>query len=353
MPNEAIKSAVILANPRTADYMVGGAENQLIQLGIELAKRNINVTLAGTVEHIDSNKEPFAYERIPGNWARPRAWLRLFISLRRLRPNILVIRVLNPLLPVYGMICLLLGIKLYYFCAHDWEIESRKDKRIKGWRLRLFWLGVQFVDRLYVQNSYQFKGFRRILFFRKNRVEIIRNIPMLKPVNRPKLIQEYFTWIGSYRPHKRPEWVIEIAKRLPEHHFMVILDTRHFIETREIFQNASNNLENLIFVAGVRRDELPEIYEKSKAVLITSKGEGFPNVAIEAWSQGCPVISTINNALLDFEDGESTNICKDIDEFVELIKHTKASSWGSFGEKAIKLFTKEFNTQEIVNRIVS
>ena len=74
-----MKSAVILANPSTG-YMVGGAENQLIQLGIELSAVGKEVTLIGFIDH-DSINDPFGYRKIAGNWTRPLAWLRLFRTL--------------------------------------------------------------------------------------------------------------------------------------------------------------------------------------------------------------------------------------------------------------------------------
>tara|TARA_B100001057_G_scaffold233939_1_gene234181 strand:+ start:37534 stop:38583 length:1050 start_codon:yes stop_codon:yes gene_type:complete len=346
-----MKSAVILANPSTG-YMVGGAENQLIQLGAELSAVGKEVTVIGFIDHVPSN-DPFDYRKIAGNWARPLAWLRLFQTLLELRPDVFVTRVLNPLLPIYGLICRLLGIKLYYFCAHDWELESRPDKRINGWRWRSFWLGIQFVDKLFVQNKFQLSGFKRLLWSGKSRVKIIRNIPLMRPAERMEPHDDVFIWIGSYRPHKRPEWVIEIAKALPHHNFEVVVDVKHRTKVAELFQNAAETIPNFSYMPGASREELFEVYRRAKAVLITSEGEGFPNVAIEAWSQGRSVISTVNNALLDFEQGDSVTIAEDLHAFIKAIQDTPSDDWSANGAFALKMFQQEFQTEKIIKQLLS
>ena len=352
MIKPSIESAVILVNPRSVGYMVGGAENQLIQLGVELSNRGKKVTLIGNVDHDDSN-EPFSYEQIKANWSRPNGWLKLYKALRKIKPDIFVTRVLNPLLPIYGFLCKLLDIKLIYFCAHDWEIKSRPDKRIHGWRWRLFWIGIHLTDKLFVQNKYQLEGFKRLLLWGRGKVIINRNLPLMQPVEHIEPNEGYFTWIGSYRPHKRPEWVIELAEKLPQHKFEVIVDVKHRTKVGEIFKNAAATLENFTYVPGAAREELIEIYRRSKAILITSEGEGFPNVAIEAWSQGRPVISTTNNALLDFEDGQSVSIASKLDDFIELISETDQLEWARYGEKSLELFRREYNVDKIVSQFLS
>lgn len=347
-----MESAVILANPRSLDYMVGGAENQLIQLGLELSARGKSVTLVGTVDH-DPSDESYAYKQINGSWSRPKGWWKLFLALREIKPDICVIRVLNPLLPIYGILCSLLRIKLIYFCAHDWEIESRPDKRIQGWRWRLFWIGIHFTKRIFVQNAYQESGFKRLLMWRKNKVSIIRNIPLMKPVEKYRSTGEFFTWLGSYRPHKRPEWVIEIARQLPDYQFQIILDSRGKKSIEQIFESASDELDNLTFVPGVPRGKLSEIYRKSKAVLITSEGEGFPNIAIEAWSQGRAVISTVNNSLLDFSESGAVMIAEEVRDLVSIITNTDDGVWEQMGKDALGLFHLEFNSNAIVHDVIA
>ena len=347
-----MESAVILANPRSVGYMVGGAENQLIQLGVELCDRGKRVTLMGTVDH-DASEEPFAYIQIKGSWSRPKGWLKLFQALREIKPDIFVTRVLDPLLPIYGILCKLLGIKLIYFCAHDWEIESRPDKRIQGWRWRLFWIGIHFTNKLFVQNNYQLEGFKRLLLWGNQKVLVNRNLPLMEPVKEVEPNEDYFTWIGSYRPHKRPEWVIELAEKLPHLKFEVVLDVKKKKDVEALFQTAQEQLPNFNFIPGVDRKGLSDVYKRAKVILITSEGEGFPNVAIEAWSQAKPVVSTMNNALVDLEDNAAVHIANSIDEMVELLSKVDPQKWNDHGQTGLKLTQDEFSRSGIINRFLA
>lgn len=346
-----MSSAVILANP-SDDYVVGGAENQLLQLGKELASRGENVIFIGNVEYC-ARQDGFSYEQLIGNWASLRGLLRLYWCLKRNRADVLITRVLNPLLPAYGFISLLLGIKLFYFAAHDWEIESRSDKRINGWRWLMFWVGIQLSNKIFVQNQFQLTGFKNLLLFGSNRVKVSRNIPLMHAVNNPIRHGKYVSWIGSYRPHKRPEWVLEMAKKLPEESFLLILDIkRKYQEVIKQFEQADKTLDNFTFIPGVPRNELMKIYEKSKVVLITSEGEGFPNVAIEAWSQATPVISTFNNALNDFKDSEAVTIADSLNEMINLLAQQNQKEWELKAKKALNLFNSQFDKNIIVSKII-
>lgn len=347
-----MESAVILANPRSVGYMVGGAENQLIQLGVELSVRGKKVTLIGTVDH-DASDQLFAYKQIKGSWSRPKAWLKLFQVLREIKPDILVTRVLNPLLPIYGILCKLLGIKLIYFCAHDWELESRPDKRIQGWRWRLFWIGIHFTNRLFVQNNYQLKGFKRLLLWGSKKVLINHNLPLMEPVKETEPNEGYFTWIGSYRPHKRPEWVIELAKKLPHLRFEVVLDVKKKKDVEAMFLTAQEDLANFSFIPGVDREGLRNVYKRAKVILITSEGEGFPNVAIEAWSQGKPVVSTMNNALIDLEDKEAVHIVHSLEEMADLLSSVDEEKWNEYGLAGLNLIQEKFSRSGIIDRFLA
>ena len=217
----------------------------------------------------------------------------------------------------------------------------------------MFWIGIHFTERLFVQNTYQLHGFQKLLLWGKRKVTIIRNIPLMEPITELNEEGEFFTWIGSYRPHKRPEWVINLAERLPNHQFEVVLDVKNRKAVGEQFENASKRLDNFNFIPGVNRQELTKIYKRSKAVLITSEGEGFPNVAIEAWSQAKAVISTFNNALQDLEDHPAVYLANTIDDMVSLIDDMDPSKWQNCGEEGLRLMNAEFSRNSILNRFLS
>jgi glycosyltransferase involved in cell wall biosynthesis len=344
-----LKKVVIIGNPNFTN-VAGGAENQLIKLAQELSKSGYHVSF-GSRAAVLERSEYYDSFSVPQNWGRPNGMLSLFLALRKIKPKAVICRVLDPLLIIYSLFCWILGAKLIYFSAHDWELTPRKDKRIKGWRWQLFRLGLQFCNTIFVQNETQYNGFRKLLWWKKGRVVQTKNLPLLneaKPLTKPG---DFFTWVGSYRPHKNADWVLKIAEQLPDRKFHLILHCKNKKDIEERFKQKAEKLKNLTFTPGVDREQVPSVYKESTAVLITSEGEGFPNVALESWSQGRAVISTPSNVLKELSVNEGVIITEDIDSFVDIIKETPIDMLEQIGINGHSYFKSNYSTKSIIENI--
>ena len=346
-----MKKVVILSNPDRG-YVVGGAENARLMLAKELAKRNYEVTLFGQVEP-DGVEDILNYIQVKGNWARLDGWKNFHKAMRQVNPDVLVCKVLNPILPVYAFICWLTNTKLFYFAEHDWELTPRPDKRIKGWRWRLFWIGIQFTNRLFVQNPVQYKGFKKLLLWGKNRVEITRNIPLMTALETYEPHGDIYTWIGSYRPHKNPDWVPAIAEALPQKKFLLVLDCKGDKTIENRFFADAERLPNFEFIPGVKRNKLPELFSNAAITMITSEGEGYPNVAVEAWSKGRAVMSTPSNALAHMKENEGVILCNTVADFVETIANMTDERLENCNKGALGYYKKNYSSDEIINGITT
>lgn len=344
-----MKKVVILSNPDRG-YVVGGAENARLMLARELVSHGYEVTLFGDVEP-DGIDDGMNYVQIKGNWARFTGWLNFLRAMRGIKPDLLVCKVLNPLLPIYLLICRLSGAKLFYFAEHDWELENRPDKRINGWRWHLFWFGVQFVDMIFVQNPVQLKGFRKKLYWNKKRVVITPNIPLMEGLESPTEPGDTFTWIGSYRPHKNPNWVHQIAERVPGEKFLLVLDCKGDSNLENMFKQKARDIPNFSFIPGVGREDLPGILENAAITMITSEGEGFPNVAVEAWSKSRGVISTPSNALSHMRPEQGVIICNTIEEFAETISNITREKLEQCNNGGLQYFKENYNSKKIIDGI--
>lgn len=104
-------------------------------------------------------------------------------------------------------------------------------------------------------------------------------------------------WLATYKPIKRPEWFIELARALPERHFVMAgvipppPDTR---ESWEAANDAARELPNLEVRGFVARERLGELFAGAALFVHTSPVEGFPNTVLEAWAHGLPTVTAVD-----------------------------------------------------------
>ena len=147
-----------------------------------------------------------------------------------------------------------------------------------------------------------------------NPTEIEARCVKFKPTIKYDLI-----YIGRFEEVKNPLRFIEIVKKLQEAKFQIsacmVGDGSLFIQCKDYCKN--NNLK--IDLVGYQEEPL-EYLLKSKCLVITSKNEGIPMVALEAYSCLKPVISTPTDGLLELvNSGNNGYICTTDEDFVKKI----------------------------------
>lgn len=101
-------------------------------------------------------------------------------------------------------------------------------------------------------------------------------------------------WIGRIDAVKRAELMLAAARSHPEIEFdFVGPDGTDPDYVRRIRADAAQ-LPNVSMRGAVNFDDVWRYYRNAAVLFCTSKFEGFPNTFIEAWSQGVPVVSTVD-----------------------------------------------------------
>jgi glycosyltransferase involved in cell wall biosynthesis len=102
-----------------------------------------------------------------------------------------------------------------------------------------------------------------------------------------------FLWVGAFIEAKDPLSYVALASALPDVPFWMVATDRA-IAGRSLaaeVRRRADRLPNLELLAPRPRGELIALYDRAFALVSTSRLEGFPNVFLEAWARGVPVIS--------------------------------------------------------------
>lgn len=148
-------------------------------------------------------------------------------------------------------------------------------------------------------------------------------------------------WIGRFIEIKRMEWLYECAERAKEIDFLVAGwgedGDRYFKE----MLNRGKELGNVSLLGRLSPEEIDSVYKKTDILLCTSIREGLPNVFMEAWARGIPIVSTV-----DPQNAINTNglglIGHDVTELLENIRKITTSEilWRKISTACYEYFNK-------------
>ena len=99
-------------------------------------------------------------------------------------------------------------------------------------------------------------------------------------------------WVGRVHPMKRPMLFLDIAERLPNLRFTMVMAPCP--EHGRLFADVKSRCEgirNLTFIPGLPPTALEEHYRTACAFVLTSEAEGYSNVLAEAFKYQVPVVS--------------------------------------------------------------
>jgi glycosyltransferase involved in cell wall biosynthesis len=104
-------------------------------------------------------------------------------------------------------------------------------------------------------------------------------------------------WNATYKPGKRPEWFLHLARDLPDCRFVMAGVIPPPPLTREAWEAAvaeARSLPNLEVNGFLPAHDLVALRQKASLVVHTSPVEGFSNVLLESWAAGLPTVSGVD-----------------------------------------------------------
>jgi glycosyltransferase involved in cell wall biosynthesis len=192
---------------------------------------------------------------------------------------------------VGALFCFIRRRRLVLAASNDLDFIFERPDRSRLTEA-LYRLALTRTRRVVVQSEQQL-GLARTAVGNSGRVRLIPSFaePAEDEATPPK--RDAFLWVGRLVEYKLPLRYVELAGALPDVRFVMIAPTTG--ETTQALKQQlaaeTTDLPNLEILAHLRRERTLELIRRSIAVVGTSHHEGMPNVFLEAWSRGVPVIS--------------------------------------------------------------
>jgi glycosyltransferase involved in cell wall biosynthesis len=193
------------------------------------------------------------------------------------------------------------GRRAIYAGASDNDFERGKEQ-IRYARDRwLYWHGLARVDRIVAQNPEQVRlcrsEFDRDAVLIPSCYELPASSTRGAPAGGPQ--GDLVLWVATVHQYKRPEWVIEVAKRLPQRRFVMIggVSTRGTALQPGYYEgirDAAAQLPNVEFKGFLPLAEVEPYFDRARVFLNTSVHEGVPNTFMQSWARGVPTVSTVD-----------------------------------------------------------
>jgi glycosyltransferase involved in cell wall biosynthesis len=186
----------------------------------------------------------------------------------------------------------LLGARSLFSAQFDLDVRPREalTERRPFWPL--YALGLSGCRKIFLQHRGQYAELPSRWRSKTYVIPGVVNIPQTFEPHASR--NPYVAWVGVLRQPKRPDLLIDIARRCPTVRFRVCGGASAHRSPQgygERMIAELKQLPNVEYLGQVAPDRAIEIIRNAALLLSTSEAEGFPSVFVEAWAHGTPVVS--------------------------------------------------------------
>lgn len=269
-------------------------------------------------------------------------------GLDRIDPDIVYYRVAGFRAAAAAWYARTRGKRFVYACASDREFQARSISGLPRRDEWLFRAALRSADAVLVQNL----GQRELLAKTFNRDSVV--VPnCFAEVSAGRAAQAGpVIWVGTFKPIKRPERFIELARHFPSRRFVMIGGADNANDPEQAFHRQMRALaaevKNLEFVGYVPFSMIGRYFDNASVLINTSDREGFPNTFLQAWIRGVPTLSFVRPEVVP--DRIGTIVCKDLEDMALHVQSltSHADLWGSASQACEKHFKEVHGTDAAV-----
>ena len=269
-------------------------------------------------------------------------WWYAFYFLLKIRPNIIIYRGANRALFPLSVFSKLFGVKLVMFGASDVNFEPGKELVGSEFNRKQYQKAVKRIELFVTQNKHQHDT---LLKNYGKKSMILYNIwGEVDQKPRETVSSSDAVWVANFRRLKRVEWVIEAARQCPK--FLFAIAGGGSDDYYKDMQTQAQSVGNLVFLGSKSFFYTNNLVQQSKVLLCTSTFEGFPNTFLQAWSNGIPVISTVDPSNIIADNNLGLIIAKEEDLPVAIRKVLEDKEYYKKLQNSIVFFLKKNHSSQ-------
>lgn len=216
-------------------------------------------------------------------------------------------------------------VRLIFSVMHDRDVQPRHALFLRPRWWRLYAWGLVWADKVFVQHGGQLSAL--VPNWRSEATILPGIVSQMAAAKSHFERAKYIAWVAMLRQVKRPDVLIEIARKAPFIRFVVCggpTTHRSAPGYSERVMEALRTLPNIEFLGKVAPEKSLQVIAEAALLLSTSDEEGFPSTFLEAWASGTPVVSLkvdpdgiIKQAGLGTVPGTIENTIVDIKAFLD------------------------------------
>jgi len=219
----------------------------------------------------------------------------MYRTLREVDADLYYHRSAAMLTAVVAEFCRRYGKRSIYAGASDMDFVPGQEP-IRFARDRwLYQRGLRAVDAIVAQNPRQVEACRRHY---AREAHLIPSCYELPPDSR-RAQGELVLWCGSVYANKRPDLLLDIARRLPHRRFVMIGGPGHDDEPGrkayfESIRAQAAELRNVECTGFLPLAQVEPWFDRARMLVNTSVYEGMPNTFMQAWARGIPTLASVD-----------------------------------------------------------
>jgi glycosyltransferase involved in cell wall biosynthesis len=335
--------------------VVGGAEVQQMFIARALVQRGYRVSMIchdygqparAVVDGITVLRTHGPNDGIPVvRFVHPRI-TAMWQALKRAGADVYYQRTCDVLTTLVTLFCKVHGKRSIYAAASDMDFVPGKEEIGLARDRAIYRYGLRRVDRIVVQNPGQQRECQRT-YGRESALIPSCHVP---PPDARHDRAGYVLWVARMSPSKRVELVLEIARRLPQHRFVVVGGPGPGDGARfEAIKREAAKLPNVEILGFVPFAKVDAHFDGARLLLNTSSFEGFPNTFLQGWARGIPTVSLIDTG--SREDGEPvTSVAKDVDDAAARVQRlmTDDLAWRAASQRCTRHFRRVHSVEAML-----